>query len=246
MLSQQTFALVKTYWRRLQCNTFFVFQDVLKTSWRRFEDLIGRHLANTCWRRLENVLKTSWRLFRKTYCKYVLKTSWKTRNICWNGTSRPIKRELTVYGNFRSCGVNKNAKTFRKQNQKQKRKLKSKWKQKWKFIFIFIFVFCFHFHFCFCFHFHFCFCFCFYFVFCFFYLFIFVRVQNIQQPNLGQSVKLNVQFKYWWLNSNRISKCNPTVSTCALPLILPVHYSNKQVMKEELRDAAGMSKGFNK
>ena len=113
MLSQQTFALVKTYWRRLQCNTFFVFQDVLKTSWRCFEDLIGRHLANTCWRRLENVLKTSWRRFRKTYCKYVLKTSsrrlgrrkvlrwrrlqdvlktsWKTRNVCWV-TIQPVAK----------------------------------------------------------------------------------------------------------------------------------------------------------
>ena len=113
----------------------------------------------------------------------------------------------------------------------------------------------FYFHFCFLFSFSFLFLFSFSFLFLFlflsiyfffFYLFIFVRAQNIQEPNLGQSVKLNVQFKYWWLNSNRISKCNPTVSTCALPLILPVHYSNKQVMKEELRDAAGMSKGFNK
>ena len=36
----------------------------------------------------------------------------------------PSKRELTVYGTSRPRGVNKNAKTFRK--QKQKRKLKSK------------------------------------------------------------------------------------------------------------------------
>ena len=136
--------------------------------WRLNWKTSCKHVLKTSWERLEDVLKT----FRKTYCKYVLKTSWKTRNICWNGTSRPIKRELIVYGSVRSSGVNKNAKTFRKQNQKQKRKLKSKWKQKWKFIFIFIFVFCFHFHFCFCFHFHFCFCFCFYFVFCFF-LFIY-------------------------------------------------------------------------
>ena len=90
LTTQQTFVLVKTYWRRL-------------------EDIIARRLANTSWRRLEDVLKTtcktSWRRFRKTYCKYVfktssrrlqdlledekcyaedvLKTSWKTRNVCW-------------------------------------------------------------------------------------------------------------------------------------------------------------------
>ena len=82
LTTQQTFVLVKTYWRRLQCNIFFIFQDVLKTSWRRLENVL-----KTSW-------KTSWRRFRKTYCKYVfktswktknvtLKTSWKTRNVCW-------------------------------------------------------------------------------------------------------------------------------------------------------------------
>ena len=38
-------------------------ENVLKTSWRRLEDIIARCLANTSWRR-----------FRKTYCRYVLKT----------------------------------------------------------------------------------------------------------------------------------------------------------------------------
>ena len=37
-------------------------------------------------------------------------------------TSRPIKRRLTVYGTSRPHGVNKNAKTFKKQQQKPKRK----------------------------------------------------------------------------------------------------------------------------
>ena len=32
------------------------------------------------------------------------------------------KRELIVYDTSRPCGVNKNAKTFRKQKQEQKRK----------------------------------------------------------------------------------------------------------------------------
>ena len=52
--SQQTFVLVKTYWRRLE--------DVFS--------VIFFYLP----RRLEDVLKTYWRHFRKTYCKYVLKT----------------------------------------------------------------------------------------------------------------------------------------------------------------------------
>ena len=37
-----------------------------------------------------------------------------------------------------------------------------------------------------------------------------------------------------------------TLLACALSLTLPVHYSNKQAMKEALRDAAGMSRGFDK
>ena len=37
-------------------------------------------------------------------------------------TSRPIKRQLTVYGTSRPRGVNKNAKNFKKQKQKSKRK----------------------------------------------------------------------------------------------------------------------------
>ena len=55
--------VLKTSWRCLQCNIFFVFQDVLKTSWR-----------HNCKSFCKNVLKTSWRRFRKTHCKYVFKT----------------------------------------------------------------------------------------------------------------------------------------------------------------------------
>ena len=34
--------------------------------------------------------------------------------------------------------------------------------------------------------------------------------------NLGLFGRLKVQFKYWWLNSNRICKCKPTISTRAV------------------------------
>ena len=34
--------------------------------------------------------------------------------------------------------------------------------------------------------------------------------------NLALFGKLKVQFKYWWLNSNRICKCKPTISTRAV------------------------------
>ena len=71
--TQQTFVLVKTYWRRLE--------DVLKTSWWHNCKMSCKHVLKTSWRRLENVLKmsckTSWRHFRKMYCRYVLKTSWR-------------------------------------------------------------------------------------------------------------------------------------------------------------------------
>ena len=72
-IAQQTFVLVKTSWRHLQCNIFFVFQDILKTSWRHNCKTSWRHLEDV----LEDVLKMSWRSFRETYCKYVLKTSWR-------------------------------------------------------------------------------------------------------------------------------------------------------------------------
>ena len=34
--------------------------------------------------------------------------------------------------------------------------------------------------------------------------------------NLGLFRKLKVQFRYWWLNSNWICKCKPTISTRAV------------------------------
>ena len=66
---QQTFVLVKTYWRRLQdvfSVTFFCLprrlEDIIarrlaNTSWRRLEDVLGRRIANTSWRRLQEVLE---------------------------------------------------------------------------------------------------------------------------------------------------------------------------------------------
>ena len=73
--------------------TFLVFQDVFKTSWRRLQrDTF--HLP----RRLQDVFKssskTSSRRVCKTSCNYVFKTSWKTKkcytedvftktNVCW-------------------------------------------------------------------------------------------------------------------------------------------------------------------
>ena len=68
--------LTNTSWRRLGRR----FEDVLKTSWRRFrktswrrlEDVLGRRIANTSWRRLEDVLKRSWKTKSVT-----LKTSWR-------------------------------------------------------------------------------------------------------------------------------------------------------------------------
>ena len=91
---QQIFVLVKTYWRRLQCNIFLSS----KTSWRHNCKTSCKHVLKTSWRCLENVLqdvlktfyedalqirledflKTSWKTKSVT-----LKTSWKTRNVCW-------------------------------------------------------------------------------------------------------------------------------------------------------------------
>ena len=87
---QQIFVLVKTYWRRLQCNIFLSS----KTSWRHNCKTSCKHVLKTSWRCLENVLKTfyedalqiSLEDFLKTSWKtksVTLKTSWKTRNVCW-------------------------------------------------------------------------------------------------------------------------------------------------------------------
>ena len=71
--TQQTFVLVKTYWRHLQCNIFLSS----KTSWRHNCKTSYKHVLKTSSRRLgrpfEDVLKTSWRRFKKTSWR-VLKT----------------------------------------------------------------------------------------------------------------------------------------------------------------------------
>ena len=79
--SQQTFALMKKSWRRLQ--------DVLKTSWRcieenvlqaRLEDVFQRRLPKTCWRHIEDILKTSLEDVLQIRLEDFLKTSWKIKN----------------------------------------------------------------------------------------------------------------------------------------------------------------------
>ena len=60
-------------------------------------------------------------------------------------------------------------------------------------------------------------------------------------PPLGLPGKLKVLFKHWCTNSNGSCKYKRTVS-----LTLPVHYNNKQAMKEALTEAARMPQGFDK
>ena len=107
----------KTSWRGLQdmswrclqhvfrVTIFYVFQDVLKKSWRRFQDLSQdvlktfsirlqdvledekllrwrplQDVLKTC---LEDVLKTCLDDILKTYLEDVFKTSWKQKNVYW-------------------------------------------------------------------------------------------------------------------------------------------------------------------
>ena len=79
---------------------------------------------------------------------------------------------MTVYGTSRLHGVNKNGKTFRKQNQKQKRK----WKTRIHFDFDFPFFFILFLFFIFVFVFIFIFVFVFVFVFIFVFVFTFVFI----------------------------------------------------------------------
>ena len=86
--------------------TFLVFQDVLKTSWRRLQRNTFRLP-----RRLQDVFKTSSRRICKTSCNYVFKTSWKTKkcytedvftktNVCWEGFSLKFQKISKAFGKF--------------------------------------------------------------------------------------------------------------------------------------------------
>ena len=60
-------------------------QDVLKTSWRRLEDVF-QDVLKMFWRRLQNVLKMSWRRFCKKSWRCledVLETYWRRLEPVW-------------------------------------------------------------------------------------------------------------------------------------------------------------------
>ena len=84
-LTQETFVLVKTYWRHLE-DVFSVTFSCLsrRTSarhnckvslWRCLEDFFKRtwrkRFANNSWRRLEDVLKKFWRCLAKTSWRHL-------------------------------------------------------------------------------------------------------------------------------------------------------------------------------
>ena len=67
-ITQQTFVLVKTYWRRLE-NVFSVtFFLSSTTSWRCFRKMYCKYILKTSSRRLED---------KKCYAEDVFKTSWR-------------------------------------------------------------------------------------------------------------------------------------------------------------------------
>ena len=69
--------VLKTSWKTKNCYA----EDVLKTSWRRLEDMPWRRLGDMPWRRLEymiHVLKTSWRCLgdkQNVYWEYLYLTN---------------------------------------------------------------------------------------------------------------------------------------------------------------------------
>ena len=97
-------------------------------------------------------------------------------------TSRPIKRQLSVYGTSKSRRVNKMQKLIESKNKSKNVNKNPKENKNKNFLFSFLFScclhFCFYFHFCFhfrfCFNFHFCFNFVFVFIFVFIFVCIFV------------------------------------------------------------------------
>ena len=75
-MTQQTFLLVKTYWRRLED----VFSVIVFCLPRRLQDVLNTSSRHDCKTSYKHVLKTSRRRFAKTYCKNILNPSWKTKN----------------------------------------------------------------------------------------------------------------------------------------------------------------------
>ena len=99
------FLFCKTSSRRLEDDfsvTLFVFQDVLKTSWRHLEDVFAIHLPRMSSRRLQDVFqdvfKTSFKMSSrrvcKTSCNYVFKTSWKTKKCYTEDVLKTPSRRL--------------------------------------------------------------------------------------------------------------------------------------------------------
>ena len=84
-LTQETFVLVKTYWRHLEDVFSETFSCLSRRTsarhnckvslWRCLEDFIKRtwrkRLANNSWRRLEDVLKKFWRCLAKTSWRHL-------------------------------------------------------------------------------------------------------------------------------------------------------------------------------
>ena len=82
--------VLKTPWRRLQD----VFSVTFFCLPRRLEDIIARRLANTSWRRLEDILgrliaNTSWRSLED-----IFNTSWKTKSVTLKTSSRRLEDVL--------------------------------------------------------------------------------------------------------------------------------------------------------
>ena len=103
---------------------------------------------------------------------------------------------MTVYGTSRPRGVNKNAKTFRRQTQKKNENEKQNENKKTKIHFDFDFRSCFRFVFHFRFHFRFCFhCrFCFVFGCCFLFFSVYLkrRKQKVPQGSILAPILFNI------------------------------------------------------
>ena len=75
--------VLKTFWRRLENIFVRRLEDILKTSWRRLENVLkasSRYLDDVFARCLEEVLKTSWKRLSKTSWRCledVLQMSWR-------------------------------------------------------------------------------------------------------------------------------------------------------------------------
>ena len=101
------FVCLQDVFKTSSAKQFFVFHNVLKTSWRRLENTSGRIFENV----LKTSCKTSWRRHQDVFArrlKDIVKTSWRrlgkqkivTLKMCWRRLQDFLKASKCLLGTY--------------------------------------------------------------------------------------------------------------------------------------------------